>query len=670
MILDKSCLAPPGHSRFLKNRRVLPVIVSAKRFNDIMYRSEMGPKRDKLAQTEEDERYLQYLKDGNDALVKHFTNFGIQSLDEEKQAKIEQELREAEILEKEVRLEDERTRKERIMRANRILEDLKAGQRALHHALVESETIHQRKFNEAVNREIAEEAERQQRLDEMQCPEILMPASSLTEEELKAQAKAKAIETRAYFLKDMEDKRQRKLAQREQEVFEGIVEREQYKCLHEEEVKAAKKQLEKRREFCRRAYRESLQEKAKIAEYENICEQIDDRVLCVDVTRRRNLDKRYNAAYKDMHQKIIRDRECRALQTYQVQQAIKRKEDERDDAVVDRYNVEVEMDEARRHCQIGELARQRRAYQLVEQRQAEEKLQREAEIRRFKLANRLKTQEANKRFYISQRRRKDKATADLRDILHGQRDEFLERRQAEQMRMSECQVNPYLQDDLNFINDAARTVAKAKAEGRPIYPIAKAVERYRRQNQLEVEPESHLVRRNKLRDYCWPGFHSKADLAYRQYEHRDECRTKQEFDRHQIFANCIKITKMAADEQRYKPCVPSCPGECFQHRGMPAMESVDSFDVCRDVCYDDEPPIGPCPSHMQVIKSCKEEGSKSKQNEAHMECHEAKMSLSSERLTDNTVRDLPFIQDIQDAASGSSHCPCRCPCQVNGSSAK
>lgn len=265
MILDKSCLAPPGHTKFLKHRRVLPVIVSAKRFNDIMYRSTMGLKRDKLAAAEEDERYLQYLKDGNDALVKHFTNIGTHSLEDEKRAKLDQELKEAEIREKQVRLEDERIRKERIMRANRILEDLKVGQRALHHAIVESETIYQRRYNEAVNREIVEDAKRQERLDAIQCPETLIPVCSLTEEELKAQEQAKAIATRAHFLKDIEERRLRKLVEREQEVFEGIVEREQYKCLHDEEVKAAKKLVEKKQEFCRRAYRESLEEKAEIA---------------------------------------------------------------------------------------------------------------------------------------------------------------------------------------------------------------------------------------------------------------------------------------------------------------------------------------------------------------------------------------------------------------------
>ncbi|XP_034477306.1 trichohyalin-like [Drosophila innubila] len=610
-----------------------------------MYRSTMGLKRDKLAASEEDERYLQYLKDGNDALVKCFKNIGTQSLDDEKKAKLDLELKEAEIREKQVRLEDERVRKERIMRANRILENLKSGQLALHHALVESETIHQRKYNEAVNREIAEDAKRQERLDAIQCPETLIPVSSLTEEELKAQERAKAIAVRSNFLKDIEERRQRKLVEREQEIFDGIVEREQYKCLHEEELKAAKKVVEKKQEFCRRAYRESLKEKAKIAEYENICDQIDDRVICVDVTRRRNLDKRYNTEYKAMQEKLVRDRETLAVQICRVQQETKRRDQERDDQNVDRYNVEVEIDETRRQCQIEELARQRRAYQLVEQRLVKEKEQREAEIRRFQIAGRLKSQEANKRFYISQKRRKDKATADLRDILHGQRDEFLEKRREEQMRMSACQVNPYLQEDLNFINDAARSVQKAREEGRPIYPIAKAVETYRRKNQLEVEPESHLVRRSKIRDYCWPGYHSKADLAYRQYEHRDKCRQKQEFDRHQIFANCIKITKMAAEEQPYKPCVPSCPVKCFQHRGMPPIEIVDSFDVCRDVCYEDEPPIGPCPSHMQVHKSCKNDSpNQLQQNEPNMECPNARISLSSERISDNAARDHPFIQ--------------------------
>ncbi|XP_060657868.1 axoneme-associated protein mst101(2)-like isoform X1 [Drosophila nasuta] len=644
MILDKSCIAPAGHVQFLKNRRVLPVILSAKRFNDIVYRSTMGAKRDKLAAAEEDERYLEYLKKGHDALSKHFTNVGAHSLDEEKQAKLDQELREAEIREKQIRLEDERTRKERIIRANRILEELKPGQRALHHALMESEMIYQRKYNEAVNREILQNAENQQRRDEIECPETLVPASSLTEEELKAKEQVKAIVVRALFLKDIEERRQQKADEKEQEIYEGIVEREQYKCLHEQELKAAKKLAEKRREFCRNAYRESLKEKAAVTKFEKICNKIDDRVICVDNARRRHLDTRYNVAVNTMRNKIIQNREKQAVEVCRQQEASKQQNRKLHEEIVDRYDVEVEMDEARRQCQIEELSKQRRAYQRIEQRQAREKRQKEAEIRRYQIAGRLKNHETNKRFANIQQLRKDKATSELRSTLFGQRDEFLEKQREEKMRMAECQANPYLQEDLNFTNDALKSAKKAREAGRPIYPIAKAVEVYRRKNQLDVEPEGRMVQRSKLRDYCWPGYHSKADLAYRQYEHNEECRQKQESDRNQIFAHCMKITKMAAEEHPYKPCVPSCPVKCFQHRGMPPIDSNNSIDVCREVCYEDHLPIRPCPGSMQLIKSCKMD-SQAISNRIDDNCDEslAVNRRSSARISDIDTRDHPFI---------------------------
>ncbi|KAH8384776.1 hypothetical protein KR093_007885, partial [Drosophila rubida] len=578
-----------------------PVVLSAKRLQDIVYRSTMGAKRDRLAAVAEEQKYLEYLKAGHEALYGRFSNIGATTLDEEKQAKLDQELAEAEIRERQVRLEDERTRKERIMRANRILENLKPGQRALHHALIESETIHQRKFNEAVNREIIEDAERQERLDELQCPVTLILTNQVTEEELKAQETAKAIEIRTAFLKDIEERRERKIAEREQEVFEGIVEREQYKCLQEKERQAARQLVEKKRQLCRDAYRESMKDKAATAHFEKVCDSIDDRVVCVDNARRRNLDRRYNKDLQAMRAKQIRNRELAAIKVCRQIQAQKRTVRHIDEQNETRYEAEIEMDEARRQCQFEQLAKERRAYQKIEQAQAHKKRLRDAQIRRYQVAERLKNEETNRRFAITQKRLKDRATANLRSILHGQRDEFAEQRRQEKMHISQCQANPNLQEDLNFVTDALKAAQLARNDGRPVYPIAKAVEVYRRKNQLEVEPEGKNVKRNKLRDYCWPGYHSKADLAYRQYEHRDACREEQEFDRHQIFRNCIKITKLAAEEQPYKSCIASCPTKCFQHRGMPQIDSVDSIEVCRDVCYNDAPPVPVCRSSMQVI---------------------------------------------------------------------
>ncbi|KAH8405092.1 hypothetical protein KR222_000916, partial [Zaprionus bogoriensis] len=593
----------PCHTKFLRNRTVMPVILSANRMDGILYRATMGKQKDQAAATEEQERYLEYLKEGNEALCKQFTNLGTQSLDEEKQAKLDQELREAEIREKMVRLEDEQNRKERVMRANRILQDLKAGQLALHHAQMDSEIAYQRKYDAAVCREIAEDAKRQERLDEELCPEKLIPFCDLTEEELKAQEAAKAAVVKADFLKDIEERRQRRLEEKEQKILEGIAEREKYKCLKDAEDKAAKKLAERKRMLCRQAYFDALREKAEVAKYEEAREQTEDRVICVAATTRRNLDKRYNKELKAIFDKKIADRDACAVRIYKLQQAEKRKELENEEGVVSKFDLKVQADQKRRECRAEELVKQRLAYQLDERRQAEEKRNREAQIQRFEVATRMKNTEINQRFRTKQQMLKDKATSDLREVLHDQRDEFLERKYNELMRMSECLVDTTVSDDKKFFIDAVKAMAKARNDGRTVYPIAKAAEIYRRQNQIDMEPEGRSVHRNKLRDYCWPGYHSKADFAYRNYAHRDECREKQESDRHNIFANCIKITKMAAAERPEKKCDLISPIKCFQYRGIPAIESVDSFNVPRRHRCDKQPPAAPCPNKIQVMEN-------------------------------------------------------------------
>lgn len=370
--------------------------------------------------------------------------------------------------------------------------------------------------------------------------------------------------------------------------------------------------------------------------------QIQDRVDCVAVTTRRNLDKRYNSTVKATRAKIVAEQRARALHIDQLQKAAARKEMEHDEGIQERYEFECDANQARRECEIAELAKQRRLYQEEERRELEEKRKREAQIHCFQVATRFKNEETNKRFSAQQERKKDQAQANLRKILFGQRDEFLEKRYQEMMRMSECLVDDSVQEDKLFFQDVVKAMVKARAEDRALYPIAKAAQKYRVENHLDMVPEGRSVRRSRLRDYCWPGFHSKADFAYRNYQHREQCRELQALDRHEIFANCVKITGMAVEENPHKPCVVSCPVKCFQHRGVPATGSVDSFDVvCRDVCYNEPPPVGTCPSHMQVVKNCEPE----KPQETHNKriCPEDSVDALSVE-PEKPVRGLPFIK--------------------------
>ncbi|KAH8300107.1 hypothetical protein KR044_009979 [Drosophila immigrans] len=596
--LNKACMGNPGHTMFLKNRTVRPVVLSAKRYNAVVDRSQMAAKNAKIAADEEEHRYMEYLKEGSDRLCSLFSNMGPPSFDEEQQAKLDKEVLEDEIRKKQVKKEDEQSRKERIMRANRILENLKSGQRALHHALVESELVYQRNFNEKLNRQIADDALRQQRFDEEQCPVMMIPFCGVTEEQEKAVQEKKASDMREYFQKELAERHQQRLDQKEKEDSDVIIERAQYKCLQDLEQKAAKRLAESKREFCRRAYKDAVKMKADRAKQEQMSEAIDDRIICVDQVMRRKLDSRNGKVIKEMRSNEIRDREAIAIQLCRVQQAKRRQDEDHQCEVEEHHDVEVITDAERRLCRLEELRKQRIDYQKEERQQMIENRNRSDQIKRFHIAEKIKNRETNERFACVQQRNRAAETDNLNKHLRGQRDEFLERRREELMRVSACEDDPYLQEDVSFFDDAIKTIKHAKDGGRPIYPMAKAVQEYRRKNQIDMEPEGRMVRRSKLRDYCWPGYHSKADLAYRKYDQREECRQKQEFSRHGIFNKCIKITQMATEENPYKKCVMESPIKCFRHRGLPAIEDVDSFDCGSNVCYMDDPPPQPCPSHM------------------------------------------------------------------------
>ncbi|XP_017124345.1 trichohyalin [Drosophila elegans] len=576
-----------------------PVVISAKRFAAIQGRSRQDEKHAQLEAVEEERRYRQYLKDGNDLLCSLFTDPNVPRVHKSDRAKSKEAL--TVVKEVTTKLMDERRRKQRILRANLLLDQLKPGPRALHQALLLSEMIHQRKYNEGLNEEIAQAARAQERADEELCPAALVPFGHATEEEEVARQQERNAAHAKCMREDIAAREKIREAEREERIFEVQVDRAQYKCLQDKEEQALKEKKARRVEFYRKAHRDAIQEKAEIAEHERICDAIDDRRNCVYIVASRNLDTRYGSHVKKLRQKRIQERADRAVVVSQAQQEQQRKLEERQAKAEDRYSFETQVDENRRQCEREMLARERRRYQLVERQQEAEKLRRQQELQRFHVARRLKNAEANRHFEASQKRKRDQVKEELRTVLFGQRQEFLEKRRAELMNLAACNEDPYLDDDKKFFEQAVQIMEESRRVGRPLYPIATAVERYERQNQLDMRPEGRMVKRSRLRDYCWPGYYSKAELAYRKYEQREMCREEQVADRHQIYCNSVKIKKLAEVEKPYTPCVASCPINCFHRRGMPATDSRDSFDYARHVCYTDPPTIAACPGPMQVI---------------------------------------------------------------------
>ncbi|ALC41900.1 maker85 [Drosophila busckii] len=568
MHLNLACGAIPTPSQGLKKKHNVvgmhPVVISAKRYDGMQSRANQREHQERLQAVEEEQRYKQYLIEGNKALMEHMPNVSAATKDDDEL----QASRDAALAAK---VKDPRTthlleekRKERIMRANNMLMSMKPGPRALQQALYESDVYHQRKYYEGLTAEI-KTTQRQHdfRTDQM-CPETLIPFGNITEEQVKAEEVQRAVELRDFYLKDMAERKDRKALEKEEEIAAAIIDREHCRLLHEKEQRELNALKAKKREFCRLAYKEAVQEKAARAKHERISNAIDDRIICVDVTARRELDKRYNQQLKDMRAKQICEREARALAVCCAQRAQQTGELKQQQSIVDRHEAETEMDEARRQCQKQQLAKERHAYELVEREQAEAKQQLAKEIRRYEFATRLRNASVNEEFTNSEKRRHNIEAAELRNILYGQREQFLQQRQDEMMRITACQEDPYLQDDVRFFDKAVEIMQDSQEKGRPLYPIAKAVEIYKRENLVDLQPEGKSVQRNRLRDYCWPGYHTKADLAYRKYEHRENCRVEMERDRHTIFNNCIKITKMAADEQPYKQCESNGLIKCYE----------------------------------------------------------------------------------------------------------
>lgn len=273
-----------------------------------------------------------------------------------------------------------------------------------------------------------------------------------------------------------------------------------------------------------------------------------------------------------------RKRDENARRVYKVQQSKEQQQQRLQEIAEEKYEFEVLADEARRQCQLEELGKQRRAYQQEELKLNTAKDLQKAEVRRFEMATRYRNAEVNKAFFDRQKKIKNNVLSARRTFLSGQRDEFLEKRETELMRMTACQEDPHLQDDVDFFQGAVDFMQESQKLGRPLYPLAKAAEIYKRDNQVDMVPEGLMLRRNTKRDSCWPGYFSKARLAFRKYEHRENCRQVLEDKRHNIFNNCIKIQNMAAKENPAKPCVPGGMIKCVRYKGVPTGGSQASLE--------------------------------------------------------------------------------------------
>lgn len=259
--LDTACRAWPGHKTFKYDGRVPPVILSAKRFDGMIHRSQMKRKSSSIQWVDQaKDEESQSLSEDNCFIDNYFAN-NRESKTEEQIMREEQEKLEDEMRRKQIVIDDERIQKERIMRAKQILQALKPEHQALHRAKLLSEMTYQRKFNEALNREIAEDAKTAEHGEGL-CIEVFIPYRSTTEEEDKAMEEKKRREFHEYYVQELKARRERRLAQKEKEETEIIIERAQYQCLHDLEQKGVKEKKKANQEFCKQAFQEGLKQKA------------------------------------------------------------------------------------------------------------------------------------------------------------------------------------------------------------------------------------------------------------------------------------------------------------------------------------------------------------------------------------------------------------------------
>jgi len=225
-------------------------------------------------------------------------------------------------------------------------------------------------------------------------------------------------------------------------------------------------------------------------------------------------------------------------------------------------------------------ARQARIEEHLRSVQHEKQLKALAEEKRlFDLAGRLKNTEVNRIFEAEQREIENKRFADMRQTLDKQTAANAMIQRAQELGSTDCATElRYVTEEPKLLEHANNVMDHRRNKGRPLYPFGRAVENYKRENNINVPEKvpSHMATNITI------GVDTNAAVVNKKSKYPEKCAAEGKEADEEIYKNMERINKMIADEaeEKKKPCLKTCPIECnlykLRSNGLGGLEPTPS----------------------------------------------------------------------------------------------
>lgn len=474
-----------------------PVVIKASKYRKIL--DTINANEINKKEAEEQQRYKDSLKKASDELVAKWGRSFKQS-QETKQNDREKKIAEKRDKEKEeyqkIKNKEEQERREKIARAEEIAQKLKQGPKELKTAAMTSEIMQAREIQRNINKEFEEAYKKEINDNILEKERQAMPWIA-EDRDRTAITLQRNKENQAEVLKQIKEKA---LLKAETAAKTLAAEKEEH-SLCDKEIKA---QIEKEQALLKRK-RETLRKNALEAmimvEQRRAREQYQDSIQCQlmciynegkkkiqqirkaqvkqdlqDHAQRNALNADKLAALKPDNTIEEENRLRKDISTIQLQFTAQEKE-------------KIQRSRQQKYARIQEYFRELNAQKEREQRKTEET--------RFAMCNRFKNEEVNAAFFEKQKQEKIQKTEAVRKALTEQiqQRKIIDAEEKEYDKKISAISNSFEKDDDFFFDYADKLVAHAVKKERPLLPFVKAINNYKKNNEIDIERKlpPHLV---------------------------------------------------------------------------------------------------------------------------------------------------------------------------------
>ncbi|KAI8118892.1 hypothetical protein FF38_11014 [Lucilia cuprina] len=515
-----------------------PIVLSSQRFNKIINNATTTDHSKALAEAEEIQKYKEQLKAGNDELVAQFKG-NMQRTQEQKLQQIKEQMDKKTkqgIADYEQAKENEaQKRKEKIAKAQQIMERLKPGPRELHSAVLQSEVLRARNVQRSINEEFEKVAAKQERETKKMCNEQAL--SWIGEEQQRLSERQKnTIAYKKELLQTINENQKQRYEQKKQMIKEQQAAREATDLEIKAQIEKEKAIMEKKKEALRKNALEAMKMVEQRRLRDRMVEEVEDRLCCVYNTGKSQLDALRAEQTKKLanEQQLKIEAEVKKLNNIEDKSKALESERVRRDITTMQLKFTAEEQEKVRKDKAAKQARIE-AYlkEMEQQKEAQRKLDEE---KRFEMAQRFKNTEVNCIFNEKQRAEKLRQFQDVRSQLNKQIEENKTQKLAEKQAAISCSDNSVEKEHKFFLEYARNLMEDAQQKGRPLYPFVKVVHQYKRDNQIDCDRKvaKHLQSNVPIGEK-----HLNTQLTS---EKTDEDR--QDSTRESILQNCLKINEI------------------------------------------------------------------------------------------------------------------------------